>query len=361
MSTNKRQEIRDRVLAGITSGLAPRPAENPGAAPSPASPDVAGNPAVRSRAYIATVGQQLTEGLANKVERLEAERREGLVVLRLDPKIVRATTFANRLEVSLDAEDPEFARLKDSIRRNGQLEPIRVRPAPSDSGFHYEIVYGHRRHAAVLALDAETEGGFKLLALVDAEAVDPKRLAAAMHEENEARQAISAYEHGRMYRSWLDAGLFATQGELAEFVGKSEPTITQYIRVFELPETVLAAFGDRRVISMRWMQELSKALKDHRDSVIAAAERVAEATPRLTPEQVLKALTAGPAKAGQKSSASREEAVKIQGKVAFRIARRDGRITLKLGKGIDRQLQKELTEEIKELAEGLLAKRLKDR
>ena len=247
------------------------------------------------------------------------------------------------------------------IRQNGQLEPIRVRPAPADAGFHYEIVYGHRRHAAALALDAETDGGFKLLALVDAEAVDPRRLAAAMHEENEARQAISAYEHGRMYRSWLEAGLFASQAELAAFVGKSEPTITQYIRVFELPEPVLSAFGDRRVISMRWMQELSKALKEHRESVMAAAERVAELTPRLAPEQVLKALTAGPAKAGQKSSASREEAVKIQGKVAFRIARRDGRITLKLGKGIDRQLQKELTEEIKELAEGLLAKRLKDR
>jgi ParB family chromosome partitioning protein len=343
--TSRRDEIRNRVLAGIVGGAsqgAPRPAEAP----------------TRVRAYIAQVGDQLTEGLAHKVERLEAEREAGLVVLRLDPKVIRATEFSNRLEASLAEGDPEFEKLKASLREHGQVSPIRVRPAPAGSGAEYEIVYGHRRHAAALALDAETEGGFRVLALVDAAAVDPKRLAAAMHDENDARHDISAYEYGRMYRSWLDAGLFATQGELAAFVGKSDAAITQSLRVYALPQPVLHAFGDRRAISLRWAQELAKALRQNEAAVLAAAARVSALDPRPSPDQVLRALTARPAAEGRRS-ASREQVVKILGKVAFRIAHRDGRISLKLGTGIDRATQKELTEEIKELAEGLLSKRLK--
>lgn len=348
--SGKRDEIRNRVLAGIASGLAPRPASADGAASPP-----------RVRAYIANVGEQMAEGLAHKVERLEAERSAGLVVLRLDPKTVGASEFANRLPESLAAGDADFEQLKTSLREHGQISPIRVRPAAAGSGVEYEIVYGHRRHAAALALDAETDGGFRILALVDAAAVDPKRLAAAMHDENDARQDISAFEYGRMYRSWLDAGLFATQGELAAFVGKSDASITQALRVFELPAVVLDAFGDRRAISLRWAQDLARALKANESAVLATARKLAAQDPRPTAEAVWRALTSPEAKADGKRPASHEQTVKIQGKVAFRIARRDGRITLRFGSAIDRAMQKELTEEIKDLTEGLLAKRLKPR
>ena len=347
--SGKREEIRTRVLASIASGLAPRPAADGTAAPP------------RVRAYIANVGEQMAEGLAHKVERLEAERTAGLVVLRLDPKTVGASEFANRLPESLAAGDADFEQLKASLREHGQISPIRVRPAAAGAGVDYEIIYGHRRHAAALALDAEIEGGFRLLALVDASAIDPKRLAAAMHDENDARQDISAFEYGRMYRSWLDADLFATQSELAAFVGKSDASITQALRVFELPEPVLAAFGDRRAISLRWAQDLARALKANETAVLATAHRLAAQDPRPSADAVLRALTAVDAKADGKRPASHEQTVKIQGKVAFRIARRDGRISLRFGSAVDRAMQKELTEEIKDLTEGLLAKRLKPR
>lgn len=38
---------------------------------------------------------------------------------------------------------------------------------PEGCGFHYEIIYGRRRHAVCLGLDAELEGGFRVLALLD--------------------------------------------------------------------------------------------------------------------------------------------------------------------------------------------------
>lgn len=338
---SKRDEIRSRVLESITGGLAQKPAERP-----------------RVRAYIADVGEQLSEGLAGRVERLEAERNAGLVVLRLDPKTIRPSGLANRLEQSLSEADPEFRQLKESIRARGQLEPIRVRPAPEDSGFQYEIVYGHRRHAACLALDAESEGGYRVLALLDAEAIDPQRLALLMHAENDVRENLSPFEYGQMYRSWLEAGLFGTQVELATAIGRSEATISQYLRVAELPAEVLDAFGDRRRIALRWVQNLGKALKADRSAVLAAARRLAEREPAAAPEEVFRELTAAPGGA-RRDSPSREETVKIQGRVACRIARKDGRITLKLGGMVDRQLQRELAEEIKDLVEARLTKRLK--
>jgi ParB family chromosome partitioning protein len=347
---SKREDIRSRVLAQIT-----RAAE----APSPAS-DAAPLPVrepTRVKAHIAVVGEQVREGFASRVERLEAERQAGMVVLRLDPKKIRASEFANRLDAGLQDSDAEFRVLKEAIRSQGQLDPIRVRPAPVGSDAEYEIVYGHRRHAACLALDREIEDGFRVLALLDAASVDRKRLALQMHAENDAREDLSAYEYGRMYKSWLDAGLFSTQGELAAAVGRDDSPVSMYVQIADLPAPILAAFTDPREISLRWAPQIMKALKEDREQVLANARGICELSPRPSAAETLRLLTAprGP----KRDSASREEAVKIKGRIAFRVARRDGRLTLKFGSEIGRQIQKELVEEIKELTEKRLAEYLK--
>jgi ParB/RepB/Spo0J family partition protein len=346
---SKREDIRSQVLAQIT-----RAAEAPSSAASSTPPSV--REPTRIKAHIAVVGEQLREGFASRVERLEAERQAGMVVLRLDPKKIRASEFANRLEAGLQDTDPEFRVLKEDIRSQGQLDPIRVRPAPEASGFEYEIIYGHRRHAACLALDAEL-GGYRVLALLDAASVDRKRLALQMHAENDAREDLSAYEYGRMYKSWLDAGLFETQAQLAAAVGRDDSPVSMYVQIAELPAPVLAAFTDPREISLRWAPQLMKALKEDREHVFATARGISELSPRPKAAETLRLLTAP--RGEKRDSASREEAVKIKGRIAFRVARRDGRLTLKFGSEIGRQIQKELVEEIKELTEKRLAQYLK--
>jgi ParB family transcriptional regulator, chromosome partitioning protein len=350
---SKREDIRSRVLAQITR------AADPAAAPS--SPDHPSAFSVREptrvKAHIAMVGEQVREGFASRVERLEAERQAGMVVLRLDPKKIRSSEFANRLEAGLKDDDAEFRLLKEDIRTQGQLDPIRVRPAPAGSGFDYEIIYGHRRHAAGLALDQDTEGGFRVLALLDATSVDRKRLALQMHAENDVREDLSPYEYGRMYQSWLNAKLFETQGELAAAVGRDDSPVSMYLQIAELPAEVLAAFADPRQISLRWAPQLMKALKDDREHVLATARAVSRLNPRPTAAETLRSLIA--ARGEKRDSASREEAVKIKGRIAFRVARRDGRLTLKFGSEIGRQIQKELVEEIKELTEKRLSQYLK--
>lgn len=338
---NKRADIRSRVLAQITGGVP--------------SSDQREREATRIKAHIAVVGEQVKEGFAARVEKLEAERSAGMVLLRLDPKAIGTTAFANRHALSLDASDASLQRLKASIAAHGQDTPVRVRPAPPGSSAAYELVEGHRRLAVCRALDAERDGGFPILARLDGAAGDSRDLVLKMYRENAEREDLSPFEYGRMFRSWLEAKVFGKQGELAQAVALSDGAVSQYLAIADLPATVLAAFGDPRAIAMRWMQLLAKALKEDRAAVLAAAERVGAMTPRPAPEAVLRLLVEGE----RRPNPSREEAVKIAGKVAFRIARRDGRLSLKFGKQVDRGAQRELTEEIKELVERRLSQRLK--
>jgi ParB family chromosome partitioning protein len=343
---SKREDIRSRVLAQIT-----------GAGAGAAEPTARASDPIRVKAHIAVVGEQVREGLASRVERLEAERQAGMVVLRLDPKSIHSSEFANRLELALDESDAEFRLLKEDIRTQGQLDPIRVRPARGGSQFEYEIVYGHRRHAACLALDRDAEGGFRVLALLDATAVDRKALVLRMHAENDVREDLSPYEYGRMYRSWLRAGLFETQVDLAAAVGRDDSPVSMYLQIGDLPIEVLAAFVDPREISLRWAPQIMRALKEDRDHVLGIARTIAGMSPRPSAPETLRLLTA--TRGDKRDSASREEAVKIKGRIAFRVARRDGRVTLKFGSEVSRQIQKELVEEIKELTEKRLSQYLK--
>ena len=107
---NKRQDIRSRVLAQITGGVP--------------SSDVRERDAARIKAHIAVVGEQVKEGFATRVEKLEAERSAGMVLLRLDPKTIGTTEFANRHELSLNSHDPKLGRLKQSIATHGQDTPV---------------------------------------------------------------------------------------------------------------------------------------------------------------------------------------------------------------------------------------------
>lgn len=337
---NKRQDIRSRVLAQITGGIP--------------SSEAREREAGRIKAHIAVVGEQVKEGFATRVEKLEAERAAGMVLLRLDPKTIGTTEFANRHELSLQAQDPKFQQLKASIAINGQDAPVRVRPTLPGAVHSFELVEGHRRLAVCLALDAE-RGGFPILARLDSAAADNRDLVLKMYRENAEREDLSPFECGSMFRSWLNAQIFTKQVELARATGLSEATIHQYLSVADLPPAVIVAFGDPRAISLRWVQDISRALKADEAAVLNAAERIGEATPRPSPEQVLRALV----DTHKRPSPSREEAVKIGGKVAFRIARRDGRLALKFGRHVDKSVQRELTEEIKELVEKRLSQRLK--
>ena len=339
---SKTDDISRAILAKAAQAAAPRPVIPSGA-----------------RAYVAEAGQRLAEGLREENQRLKAERAGGMLVLRLDPKRVRATEYINRHERSFLESDPKFIELKESLRANGQEQPIRVRPLNGDPAADYEIVSGHRRHRACLALDAELEAGFPLLALLDAKASGSRDLVLKMYRENEERADLSAFEKGSMFRQWLDQAVFAEQGELAAAIGVSDATVTKYLQIAELPSSVLAAFGDPRDIAVRWSHDLTKALKANPARIEEVATRLASTDPRPAAAVVARMLIAsGEAPRETRGTASREQAVKINGRVALRMKRSDGRLSLKFYL-LDKRAQREVTEELFEIAERRVRERLK--
>ena len=320
----------------------------------------------RSYSTPTKLGREMLEGAGQTIarqketiDRLQAERKEGLVVLRLDPKRIRTSSFANRHEAGLAASDKAFATLKNDIRERGQLDPIRVLPLHGEAQFDYEIVYGHRRHAVCLELDRENPNGFPILALLDAEAADARQHVLRMHSENYARSDLSPYEYGRMYASWLHAKCFRNQEEIATAIGLDQSMVSTYIRIARLPSPVLKAFGDPRVISVRWARELAAILKAAEAKVLAAAEAIAKRSGTKEATAVLRELVQAAQTGSSARPATKTETVKVRGKTLYTINQSGDRLLLKFGSLVDRSLAAEARDELKDHLTVWLTKRVK--
>ncbi len=119
--------------------------------------------------------------------------------------------------------------LAESIRAQGVIQPVVVRPRLEGG---YELIAGERRWRAAC------EAGVERVPAVVRETDDRDTLLIAL-VENVARESLSPVEEARAYGVLLDEfGL--TLGEVAERVGRSKPTISNRVRLLELPDDVLA-------------------------------------------------------------------------------------------------------------------------
>jgi len=342
---SKREDINKAVLG-----------EAPGSpSPTPLRP--------LSVPFVARIAQAGAQGLLEENQKLKAERANGRVVLELDPKRVRFSSIANRDERGLNIKDAAFLELKNDLARSGQEFPIKVRAIEGDAAHDFEVVAGHRRLKACLELDRETTGGFRVLAILDANTAELKNIALKMYRENKIREDLSPYEYGRMFRKWIDAGVFKTQGEIAAATRLSQPSVSVYMAVHELPREIHAAFGDPRLISVRWIQELAKALKADEAAVLALARELAKTNPRPAVELVFEALTnpGTPASKARRGNPTRTESFKLDNKVVYTFGRKEGRYSVKLGRLVDKGLQKELAEDLQDFLRTWLTKRMKGR
>ncbi|MGH3103435.1 MAG: ParB/RepB/Spo0J family partition protein [Gaiellaceae bacterium] len=118
--------------------------------------------------------------------------------------------------------------LAESIRAQGVLQPVVVRPRP---GGGFELIAGERRWRAA------REAGVPTVPALVREADDRDSLLLAL-VENVAREQLSAVEEARAYAVLLDEfGL--SLGEVAERVGRSKPAVSNRVRLLELPRDVL--------------------------------------------------------------------------------------------------------------------------
>ena len=122
-------------------------------------------------------------------------------------------------------ESAPLEELRDSIQRHGVLQPICVRR--SDRG--YEIVAGERRWRA-----ARMAGLTEIPATILENATDECLLELAL-VENLQRQDLDPLEKARAFQE-LQQSFNLTQAQVAERVGMRRPTVTNHLRILELPK-----------------------------------------------------------------------------------------------------------------------------
>jgi ParB family transcriptional regulator, chromosome partitioning protein len=306
------------------------------------------------------LAEDTARGLQQQLDALRAEREDGRVILLLDPKDILITEFANRHAKSLAEDDPKMLELVESVRVNGQDQPVRVRPAANGSQSKYELVQGHRRLAACLHLDRTIPGGFQIRAILDAAASDARNLVLKMYRENEERFDLSAFEKGLMFQKWIDADLYKTAREIAGAIGMGEATVGKYLAIASLPQFLLDAFVDVREIPVRSASALSQLSGSaNLPAIQKEALRIVRLEPRPVCDDVVKLLVGAASRSGKarKTVTTQETLVRIKGKVPLKVATKGNRISLKLSH-LEPQTQKQFSDELREWAENWLRKRL---
>ncbi len=129
-------------------------------------------------------------------------------------------------------DEAELDALADSIRRHGLMQPVVVRHAPGavgapgTAGARYQIVAGERRLRASRKLGHTT-----IPALL--QDIAPAALLEAALVENVQRRDLNPVELAFAFRALCDGGL--TQEEVGQRVGLERSTVTNHLRLLELP------------------------------------------------------------------------------------------------------------------------------
>jgi ParB family chromosome partitioning protein len=123
-------------------------------------------------------------------------------------------------------DEHTLEELAQSIRSNGVIQPILVRP----SGNRYEIVAGERRWRA-----AQRAGLLKVPVTI--RDIDDANLLQVALIENIQREDLNPIEEAQAYRRLADE-LKLSQEAIASSVGKDRATVANYVRLLRLPVEV---------------------------------------------------------------------------------------------------------------------------
>jgi len=162
-------------------------------------------------------------------------------------------------------DDQPLADLAASIKEQGVLSPILVRPIGPD---RYEIVAGERRWRAAQMAKLHD------VPVVVRELPDDQALEIAIIE-NVQRADLNALEEGAAYQE-LVAKFGRTQEEVAQQVGKSRSHVANTIRLLQLPEQVKA-----------WVRE-GKLTAGHARTLLGVADPEARARELIAGEMTVR-------------------------------------------------------------------------
>jgi ParB family chromosome partitioning protein len=175
---------------------------------------------------------RLGRGLEALLSNRPAARTESTPRVHADREGLRRLSMAqirpNPMQPRKEFREEELADLESSLRVNGLLQPVIVRPAPSGSG--YELIAGERRFRA-----AQRLGWSDIPALV--KEIGDKELLTLALVENLQRTDLNPIEEAEGYHQLMTT-FSITQQETADIVGKDRSTVANMLRLLGLPASV---------------------------------------------------------------------------------------------------------------------------
>ena len=137
----------------------------------------------------------------------------------------------NKLQPRKYFDKSSLEELTNSIKEQGVIQPIVVRPSKNTEG-KYEIIAGERRWLA------SQNAGLHEVPVVILDIDDVKSLEFAI-VENVQRQDLNAIEEAKGYQKLIDDFSY-NQEKLSQFIGKSRSYIANSLRLLSLPEEILS-------------------------------------------------------------------------------------------------------------------------
>jgi ParB family chromosome partitioning protein len=225
-----------------------------------------------------------------------------------------------------DAFDPEeLAELTVSVKELGVLQPLLVRRA----GDRLELIAGERR------LRAAKQAGLDEVPVMVVETDDKGSLERAL-VENIHRSNLNPIEEATAYRDLIQEGDL-TQEQLAEQIGKNRVSITNLLRLLDLPPALQSLLADRRLTAGHGKALLALEGNPFQEKLArrAAQEKmsVRETEDMVRRYQAMSGTSSGGSRAGasrppEVSEAQRRLSDHLQTRVRVDMGQRKGKVTI---------------------------------
>jgi ParB family chromosome partitioning protein len=170
---------------------------------------------------------RLKKGLGRGLSSLLGDTQKKVVTNKISIKDLSRNKFQPRKNFNKES----LEELTNSIREQGVIQPIIVRPDKTNDG-KYEIIAGERRWLA------SQNAGLHEIPVVILDVDDNKSLEFAI-VENVQRQDLNPIEEAKSYQRLINDFNY-NQEKLSKFIGKSRSYIANSLRLLGLPEEVLA-------------------------------------------------------------------------------------------------------------------------
>ena len=205
---------------------------------------------------------RLKRGLGRGLSSLLGESSKKVATNKVLIKDIKRNKFQPRKYFSKESLD----ELTNSIKEQGIIQPIVVRPDQSEEG-KYEIIAGERRWLA------SQNAGLHEVPVVILNIDDAKSLEFAI-VENVQRLDLNPIEEARGYQKLIDDFKYK-QDKISQFIGKSRSYIANSLRLLALPEEVLtmvqkgnlSAGHARSLIGLNNSTEIAKKILEKKLSV----------------------------------------------------------------------------------------------